>query len=167
MKFLIGVLFLFSLSLNAQEKDFSIIPNKFSLISSFQNEDIFISLASSCNIKEWLAIELRYGVGTRRTFFQKSLFSKIDLVLKTDVLKKEFWVLGPSVQFSIMRLSPRLFSPIQLYSSAEIGYNFALGNKLKMSQSSYLGYRKTRFANVSKRYLYLGYAIELGLCYEL
>lgn len=134
---------------------------------SYQNEDIFTSLGAGFSYDSPLILEIRCGVGTRRTFFQQVLFSKFDLLLHGDFLKSNRWILGPSMQFSAMRLSPQLFKPIQKYVSAELGYYFAFGHQLKFTQSTYFGGSTTHFVPKIKRYNYWGYSLQIGLRYEI
>jgi|TARA_R110000737_G_scaffold350964_1_gene391662 hypothetical protein len=167
LKILVVLLLFLSFNLKAQDTSFSVVPKKYSIGTSFQNEDIFVSLGVLYPLKKNFTFEFRFGLGSRRTFFQQTLFSKTDLLLHYDFLKSTKWEFGPSVQFSNMSLAPRLFQPIQRYFTAELGYYLAYGHKLKVTQSSYLGYRSTEFVPSKKRYWYTGYAFQLGLSYEL
>lgn len=168
MKSLVVLFFFLTFTLRAQEPNTSIIPRQYSLCSSFQNEDIFVSLGSYYNFKKSFSFEFRYGVGVRRTFFQQALFSKVDAVLCYNFLKSDdLWSFGPSVQFSTLSLAPKLFKPIQRYYAAEIGYSLAFGKKIKGLQSSYIGFRTTEFSSASNLYSYIGYVFQLGLRYAL
>lgn len=134
---------------------------------SYQNEDIFTSIGAGFQFRTPLILELRYGVGTRRAFFQQAWFSKFDLLVHGDVLKSNRWILGPSIQFSVMRLSSQFLNPIQKYTAAELGYYFAVGNQLKLMQSMYFGRATTHFAPKINRYNYWGYSFQIGLMYEI
>lgn len=167
MKILVVLLFFLSFELQAQDNGLCVVPKKYSLASSLQNEDIFVSLGILYPLVKALTFEFRFGVGTRRTFFQQTLFSKTDLLLHYDFVESKKWEFGPSLQFSNMSLAPRIFQPIQRYFTAELGYYFAFGNHLKVTQSSYFGFRSTEFVPAKKKYWYGGYAFQMGLSYEL
>lgn len=139
----------------------------YNLSVSLQNEDIFTSIGTGFKFDSPLILELRYGFGARRTFFQQALFTKFDLLLHGDLLKSNQWILGPSIQFSAMRLSPQVFKPIQKYATAELGYFFAFGNQLKFTQSAYFGGSTTHFVPNINRYNSWGYSLQIGLRYEI
>jgi outer membrane phospholipase A len=88
-------------------------------------------------------------------------------VFCSNLLKSDLWSFGPSVQFSTLSLAPKLFKPIQRYFAAEVGYSFAFGKKVKVVQSSFIGYRKTELTSVKHLYSYIGYVFQLGLRYDL
>lgn len=167
MKFLLLSFFFAAYTLCAQKTKNSFTPKSISISSSYQNEDIFISFGGGYRLLKSLEGELRYGIGARRTLFQASLFSKLDVVFRYNVLRSKRWNLGPTLQFSTMRLSPRIFKPIQRYFSAEIGYFISFGEKLKLIQSSYFGFRSTEFVPVENRYPYKGFAFQIGFSYAL
>jgi len=167
VKPLVFLLFFQTFNLLAQRSNTHVLPKKYSLSSSLQNEDIFISLGAYYNLRKSFSFELRYGVGVRRTFFQQTLFSKVDAVFCYNLFKFDLWSFGPSVQCSTLSLAPKLFKPIQRYYVAEVGYSFAFGKKIKGVQSSFIGYRTTEFTSVKHLYSYIGYVFQLGLRYGL
>jgi hypothetical protein len=167
VKFLVGIIFFASFGAYSQQKEKAYFPQSISVTSAYQNEDIFISAGLGDCLFNFLEVEVRYGIGSRRTFFQQSLFSKIDLLVYCNLLKTKRVKLGPCIQFTNMSLSQRILKPIQRYNSTEIGYVFTFGNKYKVIQSSFLGLRNTGYVPINKRYSYVGYAFQIGLMYEL
>lgn len=119
------------------------------------------------NTNKRLAFELKLGLGSRRTFFQQSIFSKADVAIHYVLVKSQKIKFGPSLQFSKMNLTKKFFSPIQRYYSVDAGYYFSFGSQLKITQSSYIGYRFTEYVPPQKKYWYVGYALQIGMCYEI
>jgi len=166
LKFIL--IFLLSISFEGwSQSDETNSHHIYSVGVSYQNEDIFTSIGTGFQYNSPLILEIRYGVGTRRTFFQQALFSKFDLLLHGDFLKSNRWILGPSIQFSVMRLSPKFFKPIQKYATAELGYYFAFGKQLKFTQSAYFGGSTTHFVPKVNRYNSWGYSLQIGMRYEI
>jgi hypothetical protein len=167
LKILVGLLLFLSFSVYSQDSTFSGVPKKYSLGSSFQNEDIFVAMGVLYDFKKVFTFEIRLGLGARRSFFQQAMFLKTDLLFHYDLLKSRKWKFGPSLQFSNMSLTPQFLKPIQRYYSAEVGYYFAFGKQLKVTQSSYFGFRSTEFVPAKERFWFYGYAFQIGLSYEL